>query len=286
MSSVKTSSPSKLETIKQVGTGLAFILFPLLFIFAFAVHPGLLTPRFLGPQELILRAHQNGLLQFAHVLVTLSPVLLVVVALKFKSVLELHSAGWAGLLGAALAIFGAMMLAADKGALCLTMSALDTLPQKEFGQFMPGLLAMFSKAGWLSLLWGLLFLPFGFAIQTIALLKTNSLPRWQSSLFLIGVLLVGTPDGAEIVNLSASLLMAVALIPYGMRIIAGRESCLTMEHFRQAGPQLLGFELAGKIEERLGELSAKCRRSAKCKRPAKCAKSSICELPYSASLGG
>jgi hypothetical protein len=284
MSSVKTSSPSKLERVKRVGTGLAFILFPLLFIFAFAVHPGLLTPRFLGPQELILRAHQNGLLQFAHVLVTLSPVLLVVVAMKFKSVLELHSAGWAGLLGAALAILGAMMLAADKGALCLTMSALDTLPQKEFGQFMPGLLAMFSKAGWLSLLWGLLFLPIGFALQAIALLKTKSLPRWQSSLFLIGVLLIGTPDGAEIVNLSASFLIAVALIPYGMRIIAGRESRLTMEHFRQAGPQLLDLELAGKIDERPGELSARCRRSAKCKRPANCAKSSICEMPYSSSL--
>jgi len=39
------------------------------------------------------------------------------------------------------------MLAADKGALCLTMSALDTLPEGDFAQMMPGLLAMFSKEG-------------------------------------------------------------------------------------------------------------------------------------------
>jgi len=43
---------------------------------------------------------------------------------------------------------------------------------------MPGLVARFAKSGWLVVLWGLLFL--------------------------IGVLLVSTPDGVEIVNLSAS----------------------------------------------------------------------------------
>jgi hypothetical protein len=37
---------------------------------------------------------------------------------------------------------------------------------------------------------------------------------------LIGVLLVGTPDGLEIINLSASILMAIALVPYGIQIIA------------------------------------------------------------------
>jgi hypothetical protein len=208
-----------LAKFKKIGTGMAFILFPLLFIFAFAVHPRLLNPHLLGPQELILRAHQNSLLQFGHVLVTLSTFLLVVIALHFMKLLERESAGWAGLIGAVLAIFGAIILAADKGALCLTMSALDTLPEKAFVQSMPGLLAMFSKSGWLVLLWGLLFLPIGFTIQAVALIKSNSFPRWQGISFLIGVLLVGTPDGLEIINLSASILMAVALVPYGVQIM-------------------------------------------------------------------
>jgi hypothetical protein len=116
------------------------------------------------------------------------------------------------------------MLAADKGALCLTMSALDTLPEREFAQFLPGLLAMFSKSGWLALLWGLLFLPIGFAIQAVALLKTGALPRFQVILFLIGVLLVGTPDGVEAINLSASILMGIALVPYGIQLIKGGEN--------------------------------------------------------------
>jgi hypothetical protein len=208
-----------LTQIQRIGTGLAFIIFPLMFIFAFAVHPGLLKPRLLSPQEMILRAHHNKLLQFGHVLVTLSTALLVVIALHFMKILDQGSVAWIGFIGAVIAILGAILLAADKGALCLTMSALDNLPQKEFSLMMPGLLAMFSKEGWLKLLWGILLLPAGFTIQAFALLKSQTFPRWQSVLFMIGVLLVGTPDGLEIINLAASILMAIAFVPYGIKII-------------------------------------------------------------------
>jgi hypothetical protein len=209
-----------LNQIKQIGIGLVFIIFPILFVFAFAVHPGLLKPRLLSPKEIMLRAHSNGLLQFGHVLVTLSTTLLIVVALHFMKLLDRSPGAWAGFIGAAIAILGAIFLAADKGALCLTMSAFDTLPEKVFVQIMPGVMAMFTKQGWLALLWGIIFLPIGFAIQAIALLKTNTFPRWQSILFLIGALLVATPDGLEIINLIASILMAIAFVPYGIHIIA------------------------------------------------------------------
>ena len=219
------SAKNSLNQFQLIGTGLSFILFPLLFIFAFASHPGLLSPRLLGPEELILRAHQNGLLQFGHVLVTLCTALLVVIALHFKKLLDRSSvswAAWAGLIGAAIAILGVVILAADKGALCLTMSALDTLSESEFTLMMPGLLAMFSFKGWLVILWGILFLPIGFVIQAIALIKTRVFPRWAGILFLIGALLVGFPDGAEIINLTASILMAAALVPYGIKIIKNK----------------------------------------------------------------
>lgn len=211
---------SLVSQIQQIGIGAAFILFPLIFIFAFSVHPGLLRPRLLKPEELIRRARRNKLLQFAHSLVLLSTALLIVMAFHFMKILSQGSAAWAGLIGAALAGLGAILLAADKGALCLTMSALDTVPEERFSAMMPGLLAMFSKKGWMILLWGILFLPVGFAIQSVGLLQVSALPPWQSALFLIGVLLVGIPDGLEIVNLSASILMAIALIPYGIQLIA------------------------------------------------------------------
>ena len=89
-----------LNQIKQIGIGLAFIIFPILFVFAFAVHPGLLRPRLLDPEGLVRRAHKNRLLQFGHVLVTLNTGLLIVVALHFMKLLDHSSGAWAGFTGA------------------------------------------------------------------------------------------------------------------------------------------------------------------------------------------
>ncbi|NNM03471.1 MAG: hypothetical protein HKO65_00085 [Gemmatimonadetes bacterium] len=213
-----------LDRFKRTGTGLSFIIFPLVFVFAFAGHPDLLSPNLLSPEELILRARNAPFLHFGHALVTLNTALLVVAALHFMTVLDRGSAAWAGFVGGALAILGALLLAADKGALCLTMSALETVPEGEFTEMMPGLLAMFGKKGWLVLLWGLLLLPIGFAIQAVALIRSRALPRWQGIFFLVGVLFVGTPDGAEIINLTAAIVLAVAFVPYGIRLIKARSA--------------------------------------------------------------
>ena len=211
-----------LSSGKQIGTGLAFIIFPIVFVFAFSVHPGLLHPHLLGPSQLILRARGDELLQFAHALVTLDTALLVVVALHFMKLLDRSLYARAGFIGGALAILGTLALAADKGALCLTMSALDELSDADFSSMMPGLMLMFSKHGWLVMLWGILLLPVGFGLQAIALLKSESLARWQSLLFLVGVLLIATPDGVEIINLTASVLLTIAFVPYGIHLIQTR----------------------------------------------------------------
>lgn len=206
---------------KRVGTGLCLIAMPLAFVFAFSAHPDLSHPHLLDPQGLILRAHHAALLQFGHAVVTLATGLLIVIAVHFMTLLGRTAQAWSGLVGAVVAILGAILLAADKGALCLTMSALDTVSEEQFAEMMPGLLAMFSLKGYMLMLWGIVLLPIGFAIQAIALLKTGVFPRRPSVMFLIGVLFVGFPDGAEIINVTASVLMAVALVPYGFRMIAG-----------------------------------------------------------------
>jgi hypothetical protein len=69
-------------------------------------------------------------------------------------------------------------------------------------------------------LWGLLLLPLGFGLQAVGLFQTHLLVGWQSILFLVGVLLVSVPDGIEIINLSGSIFMAVALVPYGIQLIS------------------------------------------------------------------
>jgi hypothetical protein len=157
-----------------------------------------------------------------------------------------------------MAVVGALMLAADKGALCLTMSALDSLPKAEFAAMMPGLMAMFSKEGWLVLLWGLLLLPVGFAVQAVALLRSGAIPRWQGLLFLIGVLFVGTPDGVEIVNLTAACLLAIAFV----RVRAVRDA----PHPTGAGEVALAGWVGGEPAARLrrtlhGSIVARSRRT-------------------------
>jgi len=212
-----------LRRTKRVGTGLCFIAFPLVWVLAFAAHPDLLHPRLaLGPAELIRRAHGDGLLQAVHALVTVNTALLVVVALELMRLLDGTSSARAGLVGAALAVLGACLLAADKGALCLTMSALDTLPEPDFARMMPGLLAIFSFKGWMALVWGLLLMPIGVMIQAVGMLRARVLPRWQVVLLLASLPFIGFPDGAEIVNLAAALLLTAALLPHGVRLLRGR----------------------------------------------------------------
>jgi hypothetical protein len=208
-----------LGSTKRIGTGLAFVLFPLVFVFAFSAHPGLLHPHVLGPSELIARARGAELLQLGHAMVTVATALLVVVALHFMKLLERGPGAWAGFVGGAVAVLGALALAADKGALCLTVSALDGLSDDELSGMTPGLLAIFAKRGWMVLVWGIVLLPIGFAVQAVALLKSKAIARWQSLLFLVGVLLIAVPDGIEIVNLTASVLLAIAFVPYGLHLL-------------------------------------------------------------------
>lgn len=213
-----------LRRIKRLATGLCFVIFPAVWIFAFAVHPHLLQPRLLlRPEELIQRAHGNNLLQFAHALVTLNAALLVPIGLHFMKRLDRTCAARTGVLGACLAILGAFLLAADKGALCLTMSALDTLPENDFARVMPGLLAIFSFKGFMALVWGFALMPIGIMIQTAAMWKSNVFSARQSGLLLISLLLIGFPDGAEIINLTAAIAMAAALLPCGFRLMRGAD---------------------------------------------------------------
>jgi len=51
---------------------------------------------------------------------------------------------------------------------------------------------------------------------------TRAIPRWLSALLLVGVWLLGWPDGEEIFALCGSVLLAVAIVPYGVRVALKR----------------------------------------------------------------
>lgn len=200
----------------RIGTGLAFVVMPLVFVFAFAAHPALLHPRVLRPEQLIDRSRGRRLLHAGHGLVTINTALMIVCAVHLGRIVSREGAGWAGLVGTVVAVLGTVSLAADKGALCLTMSALDHLTDDEFAAARPALSAIFAKKGWLWLVWGMALIPIGFAVLAIAALATGAASAWVAGLLLLGVLFIGFPDGAEIVNLSAALVMAAGLVPYGL----------------------------------------------------------------------
>lgn len=213
---------ASLTSVKDISTGLAFVVFPALFVFGFGVHPGLRQPHVItDPAEMIARAHGNRLLHVGHVAVLAACPLLIVIVIHYTSLLAGSSAEWAGLVGAGLAVIGVIGLAADKGALCLTMSAFDTLPEPEFAQLAPGLRALYAKAGWMVLVWAVVLLPLGFAVLAAALLAADALPAWQGIALLAGSLLLMVPDGLEIVSLTGCALLAVAMIPTGVQLLGG-----------------------------------------------------------------
>lgn len=211
----------KLESVKRIGTGLAFIIFPLAFVYAFAIHPNLFSLEVVTDvRARVAEFHGNRLMHMGHAVMLLTVPLLIVASLDFMRVLS-DRRPWLGFVGCAMAVFGAVMLAIDKTALCLVPSALDTLPEEQFAQMLPGLEAMFGFKGWLALLYLLPLLPLGFMVQGIGLYSSRAIPRWQSGGLVIAMALLGVSAAVDIdlFGLIASLILVGTMIPYGVGLL-------------------------------------------------------------------
>jgi hypothetical protein len=198
-------------------SGISAIVFPFLFIFAFATHPNLLKPKLVKNEDDIMRrVRKNKLMHIGHVLMIISVPLLILTAIKMIGLTQAGVLSGLGFAGGIVAILGAIFLAVDKGALCLVVSAFDTLQDEEFAQLKPGFKTMSQKASWLKLVWGIVLLPLGFIILAIANLGGLTLPSWQCICLIIGSVLLLTPDGFEIINLGASIILLAGLLPMGL----------------------------------------------------------------------
>jgi hypothetical protein len=197
--------------------GISAIVFPLFFVFAFATHPGLLKPKLVKNEDDIMRrVRRNKLMHFGHVLMIFCVPLLILTAVKMTFLAQVGALSGLGFAGGIVAILGAIFLAVDKGALCLVVSAFDTLQDKEFAQLKPGFRTISQKASWLKLVWGIVLLPLGFIILAIANLGSQTIPSWQCICLLVGSGLLLVPDGFEIVNLGASIILIAGLLPMGL----------------------------------------------------------------------
>jgi hypothetical protein len=198
-------------------SGISAIVFPFLFIFAFATHPNLLKPKLVkDADDIMRRVRKNNLMHIGHVLMIISVPLLIMTVIKMIGLTQASVLSGLGFAGGLVAILGSISLAVDKGALCLVVSAFDTLPDNEFAQLKPGFKTMSQKASWLKLVWGIVLLPLGFILLAIANLVGLTIPAWQCICLIIGSGLLLVPDGFEIINLGASIILLAGLLPMGL----------------------------------------------------------------------
>lgn len=206
----------KIETIKSKGFAVSVILFPLMLLTGFLMHPDLLEMKMLHTaQDLVDRFHNHSFYHIGHFIVMMAVPLIIVVMVGIINMLQKKGrkyAFWGGIIG----IFGAFILAVDKGALCLVMSAFDTIPEPQFQGFIPYLDVIVKKAGLLWIVYCLPLLPLGAIIQTIGLIKEKIVQKWQGILIIIGLLLLNNPE-IELISTAGSVLMSIGYISWGIK---------------------------------------------------------------------
>jgi hypothetical protein len=208
---------------KRIGIGLAFFLYPLAAFIAFIAHPNLLSLEIgVAVADKVAEFHNNTFMHLGHFLMVLSVPPLTIVIIKFMGMLKERGA-WLGFIGGVLAIYGALALAVQKTALCLVMSAFDTLPEATYTQLMPGIEALFGLKGYLAIVYLLPLLPVGVMLQSIGLYRANAIPRWQSVLMIVAMLGMGVSAAVDIdiFGLISTLILAASWFPLGLQFIRG-----------------------------------------------------------------
>ena len=217
----KEMNSATIETIRKKGYALSIILYPLMLFIGFVTHPNLLAMEPLHTvEQLVARFHNNPMYHYGHLIVTFAVPVVIVYFIGTMNLLQGEGKKY-GFWGAVLGVFGAFILAVDKGALCLTMSAFDTLPEEQFAAFSPYLEVIVSKDGLLFIVWLLFALIIGGILQTIGLVRERVIKKWQAVLIIIGLLLLVNPD-IELISSIGSFLMCVAYIPWGWRELHGK----------------------------------------------------------------
>jgi len=211
----------KIEIIKKKGFAISIIAFPLMLLTGFLMHPNLLKLEALQTvEQLVGRFHNQPIYHIGHFIVMLSVPVILIALISFMNVLQgkgKQLGFWGGIIG----LFGAFILAVDKGALCLVLSAFDTLPEAQFQEFVPFLTVIVNKAGLLWVVWLLPLLPIGAALQAFGLMKEKFISNWQGVCIITGLLLLNNPD-IELISAIGALLMCAGYIPWGVKILQNK----------------------------------------------------------------
>ena len=212
----------KIDSIKKKAFGSSIILFPVMLLVGFLMHPNLLKLEALQTvEQLVGRFHNQPIYHIGHLIVMFAVPVIMITLISFMNVLQgkgKQFGFWGGIIG----LFGVFILAVDKGALCLVLSAFDTLPEAQFQGFEPFLSVIVNKAGNLWVVWMLPMLPIGAAIQTFGLMKEKVISKWQGVCVVVGLMLLNNPD-IELISASGALIMGAGYIPWGLKILRSPE---------------------------------------------------------------
>ena len=205
---------------KQFLYGLSILVFSPLLLIGFLSHPDLFS---LQPTttaaELAANFHHSAAFHLGHLVVIVAIPFIVAELLCCAEILRGRGA-WFGFVGAAMGIVGAIVLAIDKGALCLVLSAFDTLPEDQFAAFVPALQVIVDRSGLLFIVYLLPLLPLGAIVQAVGLLREHRIAPWQGAAIVIGLLLLNNPD-IEIFSSIGAALMTAGYTPLGVAILRG-----------------------------------------------------------------
>jgi hypothetical protein len=207
-----------IETIKKKGFAISLIAFPIMLLAGFLMHSNLLKMEALQTvEQLVGRFHNQPMYHIGHLIVMFAVPIIMIATISIMNVLQgkgKQLGFWGGIIG----LFGAFILAVDKGALCLVLSAFDTLPEAQFQEFVPFLSVIVNKEGLLCVVWLLPLLPIGAAIQALGLMKKQIISKWQGISIIIGLLLLNNPD-IELISSVGALLMCAGYIPFGLKML-------------------------------------------------------------------
>jgi hypothetical protein len=211
----------KIESIKTTGFAISLIAFPIMLLAGFLMHRDLLKMEALQTvDQLVGRFHNQPMYHIGHLIVMFAVPVIMISMISIMNLLQGtgRSLGfWGGIIG----LFGAFILAVDKGALCLVLSAFDTLPESQFREFVPFLSVIVNKAGMLWVVWLLPLLPVGAAIQAVGLSREKFISKWQTVCIITGLLLLNNPD-IEFISSIGAILMCAGYCPWGVSMLHGR----------------------------------------------------------------
>jgi hypothetical protein len=206
------------DKMSRTIAGVATIVFPVLLLVGFVLHPHLFSPHLTTTAEdLVAKFRHNPAFHVGH-LIVLAAVPFIILSLSHITT-RLRGAGRAyGVIGGTAAMFGAALLAADKGALCTVLSAFDTLNDADFQMVQPALQAIVERRGLLVIFWALPILPLGAIIQMVGMIKEGMVSRIGGIVAIIGLALLNNPD-IDIISSAGALLMCWTYVPLGLRTL-------------------------------------------------------------------